>query len=342
MSWPTAMKRKPWRASSTARIRVVGGDAGGDAVALAGIDDRGQRGGVARMVELAGDAHRGREVEVSDPQHVDPLGGRDRVEVVDRADGLDHRDDHQLVVGPAHVARDVTLVLVDVEDPEAAVALRRVLRGGDHRARLGGVADQRHHHSERAEREHAADRVVVERAHADERHGVRRARGGEQRPDLVEPPARVLLVEDDELRARACRRPREPGRVEVDREHPEDGLALPQPAQRGVRPHAVLPRASTGQTCVDLAVAHRVQAIGQVHACAGVDRDERKALADGERAVEAAHEPVLLGHALDHDVALDGLAEPAQRQAGAADDAGVARERLRAAVDRSPYRDRSR
>ena len=157
MSWPTAMKRKPWRASSTAASASSVEMPAAMPLRSAGVDDRLQRGGVARMVELAGDAHRGREVEVPDPQHVDPLGGRDRLEIVDRADGLDHRDDHQLVVGPAHVAGDVTLVLVDVEDPEPAVTLRRVLRGRDHGARLGGVADERHHHPERAEREHAAD-----------------------------------------------------------------------------------------------------------------------------------------------------------------------------------------
>ena len=161
--------------------------------------------------------------------------------------GLDHRDHHQLVVGPAHVAADVALVLVGVEDPEAAVALRRVLGGGHDRARLVGVADQRHHHAEGAEREHAADRVRVERRARAPAGRSRLARAAASSgADLVGPPAGVLLVEHDELGAGAGRGARKPGRVEVDREHAEHGLARAQPLERGVRPHAVLPRASTG------------------------------------------------------------------------------------------------
>ena len=123
MSWPTAMKRKPWRASSPRRPRRRWRCRRRLPLRVAGLRrprraPRGSAGGRTRPAMPIEAVRSKWPIQSTSTPATAAIASRSS----SRADGLDHRDDHQLVVGPPHVARDVTLVLVDVEDPEAALA----------------------------------------------------------------------------------------------------------------------------------------------------------------------------------------------------------------------------
>ena len=115
-----------------------------------------------------------------------------------------------------------------------------------------------------------------------------------------------------------------PVECEVDREHPEATVSPPaEPAERGRSASRRLPPTGVdGPDVLDLAVAHRVQAVGEVHACARVDRDEREALADLSGPSKLRTSPC--SSVMRSTTTSRSTASPSDRrtrQAGAADDA---------------------
>ena len=62
------------------------------------------------------------QVEVADPEDVDPVDGRDRVDVLDAPCRLDLGDEQHLVVGGFHLLDDVAAGVVVVGDAEGRPA----------------------------------------------------------------------------------------------------------------------------------------------------------------------------------------------------------------------------
>ena len=75
-------------------------------VLLRGRDRRLDRLLELRMVELAGDAERDRQVEMPDPEAVDAVDGRHRLGVLDAFGGLDLAEQGRALVGGGELVRD--------------------------------------------------------------------------------------------------------------------------------------------------------------------------------------------------------------------------------------------
>ena len=70
-------------------------------MALCGVDDAFERIQKLRIVELAGDPHRLRQVGMSDPKDIDAGGGGDGVQVGKSFFALNLADDSRVLVGPS-------------------------------------------------------------------------------------------------------------------------------------------------------------------------------------------------------------------------------------------------
>ena len=247
-----------------------------------------------------------------------PAVGGDRVEVVERADGLDHRDHHQLRRWPRACSRATSprarrrRASRSRARPPAGTWRRPTTARASPASRISGTITP-----SAPSASTLPIRCASSVRHAHERDDLgrrerRRAAGGSG----LSRPAGVLLVEDDELGAGAGRGARQPGRVEVDREHPEHGLARPEARERRVRPH-VRPPARAHRPDVSTSPSRtREQARRRgSRTCTRATGTKVRRSPTASGPSNAADEAVLLGHALDDRVALDALGHAAQRRA---------------------------
>ena len=135
-------------------------------------DDAVDRGKIIAMSELAGDAHEIGEIELTDPQHVDPGDRGDGLDVTKALVGLDLRNEQRPGMQRVHLAADVSALVIVMREPErgASAALRWVTRARNVILRLGRGADHGYHHAERADVQRPGDEMILAARHADHRH----------------------------------------------------------------------------------------------------------------------------------------------------------------------------
>ena len=123
--------------------------------------------------EVAGNAERGRQVEVADPEDVDAVDGRDLVHRLEPGGGLDLDDHERLGVLLLERRRGaLRLPLVGEEHAEPAPSDRREAGGLDDEPCFLDALDSGHHHPHRTQVEPARDQVVGSVGDAQERNGV--------------------------------------------------------------------------------------------------------------------------------------------------------------------------
>lgn len=176
-----------------------------------------------RVIEPPRDSQRRRQVILPDPQGIDPLHHRDRLDLGDAPGRLDLRDDEHLIIGRLHGLTQVAgpVIVVRHAEGHAPPARRRISRRVRQRSRLVRVRHHRHHHPHRTNVQHPRDEVILHRRHPYHWHKLRRPRRRHQHPDRLHVPSGVLPVEHRELRPRRRRDPADPRRAELHHHRPD-------------------------------------------------------------------------------------------------------------------------
>ena len=196
------------------------------------------------VVELAGDAERRAEVEMPDPDSVDPLDRGDLVDVLDSLKGLHQEKHSDPLVGGAHLGHRRTgrVAVVGNAERDTAVAQGRILRVG---CDAGCVLHRAHHGRHDPLGTHVqgpGDVVVVAGRHAHDRRQRRRLHVTQELLHRVEAEAGMFHVEEDELGTTGLEDVADTGRGELDHERAELGSPRPRHLlQRGQR-HSMLSR----------------------------------------------------------------------------------------------------
>ena len=114
------------------------------------------------MMKLRGNAHRLREIEMADPQHVHAGSSGDGFRIVHAARRLDHGDHGSVLVGLAKIGSRIghDVVRVSGTQTDAAMTHGRILHGADDFTRLLGRLDIGNHDAERA-RVHGARKEMI-------------------------------------------------------------------------------------------------------------------------------------------------------------------------------------
>lgn len=189
---------------------------------LRGRDDTLDRELELRTIEAAGNAERRSQVVGADPKHVYPIDGRDFLTVSHADGGFNERDDDLFPVGQAHQGRLVHAGIGRVDEPVAAIPLRRELRSFDDPLRVRGILDARCHHTHRACVEDCADQKCVFRGNAHKWHDAIRLRAFDERFQCLDAPPGVLLVEDHKVSTSGGEHAWHPQRCKLE-EHRTDG-----------------------------------------------------------------------------------------------------------------------
>ena len=175
---------------------------------------------------------------MADPEDVDAVDGGDLVHRREAGGGLDLDEHERLGVLLLERRRDARrLPLVGEEHAEPSPPDRREAGRVDHEARLLDALDGGHHHAHRTQVEPARDQVVGGVGDAEERNGVGAARGREDVAHPLDAVARVLEVEERELRARGRSQARDRGRRELRHHRAEHHFARREPPPDRIVPH---------------------------------------------------------------------------------------------------------
>ena len=192
-------------------------------VLAAGRDHRVDRLDEFRIVELAGDAERHRQVEMPDPQAIDAVDRRDGIGVLHALRGLDLAEQGGLLVGGGQLLRHRAAGVGIVRDAErhAALALRVILHAVEDRARFLGVADHRQHDAFGAHVAGARDVVIFLRRHAHDRRDAGRLEIADGAFHRLKAEAGMLEIEQHELAAGVLHDVADAGRGELHDEVPQ-------------------------------------------------------------------------------------------------------------------------
>ena len=180
------------------------------------------------MLEFAGNAERGAEVEMPDPKAIDAVHRGDIVGILDARCSLDLGEEARSFVRRlqsfAYDSRVPVGVMRDAER-DAAPAGRHVFEVGHELARLVGRVDHRHHHGFRAHVGGPRHLVVCLGGNAHDGRKLRCLEISHCTLDRLEAEAGMLGVEQDEVAARASQEMADAGSCELDDEMAEFRLA---------------------------------------------------------------------------------------------------------------------